>query len=159
PELPPLEVDLLYILKFGAFRHVDRFAYGPAEPWLDGGHHPDVAHRADRPLAHGAVEDLVVLLAQPGRVHHVPVLGDVLGDRLDLLRLVAKALQSTRNRLVDDLHGPAADELLELDQRQIRLDASGVTVHHEAYGVVAHHAIGHVGDVVRDRQVIRGPNT
>ena len=48
--------------------------------------------------------------------------------------LVAEALQRPRDRLVDDLHGAAADQLLELHQRQVRLDTGGVAVHHEADG-------------------------
>ena len=71
---------------------------------------------------------------QARRVHHVAVLGDVLGDRLHLLGLVAEVLQRARDGLVHDLHGAAADELLELDQGQVRLDARGVAVHHEPYG-------------------------
>ena len=121
---------------------------------LDGGHHPDVAHRADRALAHRAVEHLVVLGPQAGGVHHVAVLGDVLGDRLDLLVRVAEVLQRARHGLVDDLHGAAADQLLELDQGQVGLDAGGVAVHHEADGVVTHHAIRDVGDIIRHGQVI-----
>ena len=62
------------------------------------------------------------------------MLGDVLGDRLHLLGLVAQTGQGARDGLVDDLHGTAADELLELHQRQVGLDTSGVTVHHEADG-------------------------
>ena len=60
------------------------------------------------------------------------VLGHVLDDRLDLLLLVAQRDQRARHRLVDDLHRAAADQLLELDQRQVRLDAGRVAVHHEA---------------------------
>ena len=153
-ELPALEVDPLDLLDGGAFRHVDRLADRAGQVRLDGGHHPDVAHRADRALAHRAVEHLVVLGPQPGGVHHVAVLGDVLGDRLDLLVRVAEVLQRARHGLVDDLHGAAADQLLELDQGQVGLDAGGVAVHHEADGVVAHHAIRDVGDVLRHGQVI-----
>ena len=133
-ELPALEVDILDVLDGGALRHVDRLADRAGQVRLDRGHHPDVAHRADRALAHGAVEHLVVFGAQAGGVDHVAVLGDVLGDRLDLLVLVAEVLQRPRHGLVDDLHGAAADQLLELDQGEVGLDTSGVTVHHEAYG-------------------------
>ena len=44
----------------------------------------------DGALAHRAVEHLVVLGPQAGRVDDVAVLGDVLDDRLDLLPLVAE---------------------------------------------------------------------
>jgi hypothetical protein len=46
----------------------------------------------------------------------MPVLGDVLDDRLDGLLGVAHPPQCPRDRAVDDLHRAAADELLELDQ-------------------------------------------
>src|SRR5699024_1052823 len=41
---------------------------------------------------------------------------------------------------------------------EVRLDAGGVAVHHEADGVVADQAVGHVGDVVGHRDVVGGPN-
>ena len=87
-------------------------------------------------------------------VDHVAVLGDVLGDRLDLLVRVAEVLQRPRHGLVDDLHGAAADQLLELDQGQVGLDAGGVAVHHQPDGVVADEAVGDVGDVVGDGDVV-----
>src|SRR5690349_18437487 len=118
----------------GFLRHVDRLADRAGQVRLDRRHHPDVAHRADRALAHGAVEDLVVFGSQAGGVDHVAVLGDVLGDRLDLLVRVAEVLQRPRHGLVDDLHGAAADQLLELDQGQVGLDAGGVAVHHQPDG-------------------------
>ena len=93
-----------------------------------------MAYRADCALAHCAVEHLIMLGPQARGVHNVTVLGDVLCDRLHLLVRVTEVLQRSRHGLVDHLHGAAADELLELDQGQIGLDASGVTVHHEAYG-------------------------
>src|ERR1039457_3861567 len=133
-QLPAFDIDLLYIFYRCRFRKIDRLADGPTQAWLDGGHHPDVAHRADRALTHRAVEDLIVLLPKAWGIHDMPVLSDVFDDRLDLLRLVAHGLQGTRHGLVDDLHGTATDELLELGQRQIRLDPSGVAIHHEAYG-------------------------
>ena len=71
---------------------------------------------------------------EPRRVDDVAVVGDVLDDRLDLLLGVAEAAQRARDRLVDDLHRAAADQLLELDQGQVGLDAGGVAVHHQADG-------------------------
>ena len=62
---------------------------------------------------------------------------DVLGEREDVLDLaggVAELLEDAGHRLVDDLDHAAADQLLVLDQGQVGLDASGVTVHHEADG-------------------------
>ncbi len=42
---------------------------------------------------------------------------------------VAEPLECVWNALVDDLEITAACELLELDQREVRLDASRVAVH------------------------------
>ncbi len=155
-ELPTLEVDLLDVLHRGRLGKVDRLADSATDERLHRGHHPDVAHRGDGPLPHGAVEHLVVLLVQARRTHHVSVLGDVLHDRLDLLLLVAQGTQRLRHRLVDELHRPAADQLLELHQRQVRLDAGGVTAHHQADGVVADKPVRDIGDVARHGQVVGG---
>src|SRR5262249_31969461 len=37
-----------------------------------------------------------------------------------------------RHGLVDNLHHPAADQLLVFHERDVRLNASGIAVHHEA---------------------------
>ena len=47
-------------------------------------------------------------------------------------RAVAELLERHRHGVVDDLHQPAADELLVLDERDVRLDAGRVAIHHEA---------------------------
>ena len=51
---------------------------------------------------------------------------------VDLFLVVAEALQRQRDGLVDDLDRAAADELLVLDEREVRLDAGRVAIHHEA---------------------------
>ena len=48
--------------------------------------------------------------------------------------VVAEAAQGPRHGAVDDLHHAAAHQSLVLDQGDVRLDAGGVTVHHEADG-------------------------
>ncbi len=70
--------------------------------------------------------------ARSGRADDRAVLVDVGDDLLDLLVVVAERLQRQRHRLVDDRHLAAADQLLELDQREVRLDAGRVAVHQEA---------------------------
>ncbi len=75
-----------------------------------------------------------MLRLETGCVDDVALLGDELHDRLDGLPGVAEVLQRPRDRLVDDLHRPTADQLLELDQREVGLDARRVAVHHEADG-------------------------
>ena len=133
-ELPRLEVDVLDLLDRGALGQVDRLGDRAGQERLGGRHHPDVAHRLQGAGTHRGVEDLVVLGLQTGRVDHVAVLGDEGDDRLDLLLVVPEVLQRPRDGLVDDLHRAAADQLLELHQREVGLDAGGVAVHHEADG-------------------------
>ena len=55
-------------------------------------------------------------------------------DLGDVGRAIAEHAQRLRHGAVDDLEIAAAGELLELDQREIRLDAGGVAVHDEADG-------------------------
>ena len=68
---------------------------------------------------------------RPGAPTIVPVLVDVRLDLLDLGVGVAERLQRQRHRAVDDRHLPAADQLLELDEREVGLDAGRVAVHQE----------------------------
>ncbi len=88
----------------------------------------DAAH------AHGGVEHQVVLRLQARGIHHVALVCDVLDDLATRFLVIAQVLQGSRNGLVDDLHGTPADQLLELDQTEVGLDAGGVAVHHEADG-------------------------
>ena len=80
----------------------------------------------------GAVEDREVLVLEVGRALDHLLLVDVAEDVLDLDRRVAQLPEDARHRLVDDLHHPAAHELLVLDEGDVGLDAGRVAVHHEA---------------------------
>ena len=93
-----------------------------------------MTERGNRANAHRRIEDRVMLLLQARGIDDVAMLADVLDDRLIRLLGVAEAAQCLRNRLVHDLHGAAANELLELHEREVRLDTRGVAVHHEADG-------------------------
>ena len=60
---------------------------------------------------------------------------DRVGDDVgDLLLVVTQSAQSLGHGAVDDLEIAAARELLELDQREVGLDAGRVAIHHEADG-------------------------
>ena len=60
---------------------------------------------------------------------------DRVGDDVgDLLLVVAERAQGLGHGAVDDLEIAAAGELLELDQREVGLDAGGVAIHDEADG-------------------------
>ena len=56
----------------------------------------------------------------------------VADDVVDLAVGVAEPMQGAGHRLVDDLEVAAAGELLELDQREVGLDAGRVAVHDQA---------------------------
>ena len=62
------------------------------------------------------------------------VLVDAGDDLLGLARGVAERAQRVRDALVDDLQVAAADEALVLDERDVRLNAGRVAVHHEGDG-------------------------
>ena len=134
-ELPALEVDLLDLLGRGGLGHVDGLADRAADERLDRAHHPDVAHVVDGPLAVGrlerAVEDRQVLRLEVRRALDGLVLGQVGEDLVDLFRAVAELAQGGRDGLVDDLEEALADELLVLDERDVRLDPGRIAIHHE----------------------------
>src|SRR5262249_2362856 len=58
----------------------------------------------------------------------------VADDFLNLPRVVTQAGESRWDRRIDDLEIAAAGQLLEFDQRKIRLDARGIAIHHQADG-------------------------
>ena len=134
-ELPALEVDLLDLLGRGGLGHVDGLADRAGDERLDRAHHPDVAHVVDRALAVGrlerAVEDRQVLWLEVRRALDRLVLGQVGEDLVDLFRAVAELAQGRRDGLVDDLEEALADELLVLDERDVRLDPGRIAIHHE----------------------------
>ncbi len=67
-----------------------------------------------------------------GRVRKRTRADSVGDDVIDLVAAVPEVLQRQRHRLVDDLEVAAAGELLELHQREVRLDPGGVTIHDQA---------------------------
>ncbi len=81
-----------------------------------------------------AVEDGEVLRLDGGRAFDGAGGVDVADDGVDFRLGVAELDERRWHGVVDDLDHAAADELLVLDQRKIRLDAGGVAVHHEADG-------------------------
>ena len=69
-----------------------------------------------------------------GRLAEIAVADGIGFDLGDVAFAVAERAQRFRHRAVDDLEVAAAGELLELHQREVRLDAGGVAIHHEADG-------------------------
>ena len=132
PELPRVHVELLDVLDRGLFRHVHGLGDRAAEERLHRAHHLDVTHVVDRVVAHRAREHRQVLGVEAGCTDDRLLLVDVVDDLRELLLGVAELAQRTRDRLVDDLHRPATDELLRLREREVGLDPGGVAVHHQA---------------------------
>ena len=81
----------------------------------------------ERTIEHGEV-----LFLHIGRAFDRVVLVDVGQDRADLRLIVADRAERERHGLVDDLEHAAAGELLVLHEGDVRLDAGGVAIHHEA---------------------------
>ena len=130
-EAPGLDVGVGDVVDRRVVRHVDRLRDRARDERLDRAHHLDVAHVRDRALADRDVEHRQVLVREAGRADDRGVLVDVRLDLLDLLVGVAERLERQRDRAVDDRHRAAADELLELDEREVGLDAGRVAVHEE----------------------------
>ena len=72
------------------------------------------------------------LVVDLGRADQRAAADRVAHDVVDLLGRVAERGERPRHHAVDDLEVAAARELLELDQREVRLDAGGVAVHDQA---------------------------
>ena len=68
-------------------------------------------------------------VVDPRRIADGAVADRVGDDLFDLGRAIAEVFQGGGDRAVDDLEITAARELLELDQRKVRLDPRGVAIH------------------------------
>ena len=82
----------------------------------------------------GAIEDRQVLVLDGGRAFDGAGGVNVADDGVGLVVGVAQLEERGGHGVVHDLDHAAADQLLVLHQRQVRLDAGGVAVHHEADG-------------------------
>ena len=74
-----------------------------------------------------------------GRVGERAVADGIGLDLRDVAFAIAERAQRLGHGAVDDLPVAAAGELLEFHQREIRLDAGGVAIHHEADGAGRRH--------------------
>ncbi len=103
-----------------------------ADEGLGRAHHLQVSHVRDGSLADRHIEHRQVLVGETRRADDRPVLIHVGEDLLDLLVVVPERVERQRYGPVDDRHLSAADELLELDQREVGFNACGVTIHQKA---------------------------
>ena len=92
----------------------------------------------DRPFPvrwfEGAIENREVLLLQVRRPLDRIVLVDKRRYVLDLLIDISELVEGERHGLIDDLEQPASDQLLVLDERDVRFHAGRIAIHHEADG-------------------------
>ena len=137
PGLPRLNVGLHDVFDGGFFGHVDGLADRSGKKRLSGGHHFQVPAPRDGATTigcQGAIEHRQMLGQETWSALQAAIAIDVVDDLGHLFRRVVETHQRLRNGVVDDLHHPAADQTLVLDQSEIGLDAGGVAVHHEADG-------------------------
>jgi len=136
-KLPGLNVGVHDVFDRGIFRHVDGLADGAGEEGLGRRHHLDVTAPGDGTSAgggQGAIENGNVFGLDEGRAVDFAVGINVADDFAGLLWRVAELHHRGRNGVVDDFDDAAADELLVFDEGEVRLDAGGVAIHHEADG-------------------------
>jgi len=133
-KLPGLNVGVHDVFDRGIFRHVDGLADGAGEEGLGRRHHLDVTAPGDGTSAgggQGAIENGNVFGLDEGRAVDFAVGINVADDFAGLLWRVAELHHRGRNGVVDDFDDAAADELLVIDEGEVRLDAGGVAIHHE----------------------------
>ncbi len=104
----------------------------PRDERLDRAHHAYVAPVVDGVVTHGAGEHRQVLGPQRRCPDDRLVLVDVGDDGVDLGGLITEFAQRSGHRLIDDGHGPAADQFLGLDESQVRFNPGGITIHEQA---------------------------
>src|SRR4029079_13005589 len=68
---------------------------------------------------------------EPGGAGERAAADGIVDDALDRGLVIAERGKTLRHHTVDDLEIAAAGELLEFDQREVRLDAGGIAVHDE----------------------------
>ena len=138
PQFPGLQVGIADVFDGGVLGKIDGLRYSSGDERLRSRHHPQMPGVVNRPSAfrrlERAIKDGQVIILNMRRPLNRSGSVDVADDRIRLLMRVSKLEQSRRHRIVDDLNHPSAHQLLVLHQRQIRLYASSIAVHHEAYG-------------------------
>jgi hypothetical protein len=113
-----------------------RFAEFLAQgPFVEG--EADVERRRQRLLqgldrAFGEALGLELLVVECGRIIESRIADGVACNRLDLGGSISEGLQCLGHSPVDDAEIAAAREFLELDEREIGLDAGGVAIHDKA---------------------------
>ena len=134
-EFPTLNVGLHDVIYRCCLRKIHRFADCAREEGLNRPHHPQMPHPADGALAilrsKGTIENLDVLFLQIRRAFDRFSLVQEGEDRLDLFGSIANLAKRHTDRLIGDLQKPSTDQLLVLDQRDVRLHPRRIAIHHE----------------------------
>ena len=74
------------------------------------------------------------IMVDPGRAHECAVTDGVIGNSLNFFGAIAKGAKANRHRAVDDFKITTTCKFFEFDQRKIRLDPGGITIHDQTDG-------------------------
>src|SRR5262249_24262393 len=135
PQLPRFAVRIADVFDRGFLRHVDGLGDRAGKERLRRSHHFHVPGPGNGPATGSgkrAIEHREMLGLQIRRAFHGAGFIDVRDDFAGLLGRVTELQQRLRDGVVDDFDDAAAHQLLVLHKGQIRLDAGGVAIHHEA---------------------------
>ena len=137
PQLPCLEIRLHDVFDGGILRQVHCLGDGAGDERLRRRHHFQMAHVVDGPRPLGrlerAVKDGKMLVLDIGRAFDGPGRVNVRDNLVSFVVIVPQLEQSRRHSIVHDLDHPATNQLLVLNQRQIRLNPGSIAIHHETY--------------------------
>src|SRR5580692_10726379 len=136
-KLPGLKISLRDVFHRSILRKIHGLRYSPRDKRLRSRHHPQMPHVSNRPSPLSRLERAIkhsqMLILNMRRPFDSPRSINVTNNRVSLIVIVPKLEQSRRHSLINNLNHPPTHQLLVLNQSQIRLHSSSVTVHHEAY--------------------------
>ena len=137
PQLPGLDVALHDVFDGGILRQVHCLRNRAGDKRLRRRHHLQMPHVVDRPRPlrrlERAIKHRKMLVLDMRSAFDGAGSVDVGDNLVGFFVTYPKLEQRRRDGVVDDLNHPAAHQLLVLDQRQIRLDAGSIAIHHETY--------------------------
>ena len=137
-ELPGLQIRLHDVFNRSVVGKIDRLRDRSRDERLRGRHHAEMPHVSDGARAlrrlERAIEDGKVIVLHVRRPFDRARSVDVADDGVGLLVRVSELEERSGHGIVDDLDHAAANQLLVFHQREVRLNASSIAVHHEADG-------------------------
>ncbi len=137
-KLPGLQVSFHDVFHRCALGKIDGLRYSSGDKRLRRRHHPQMSHVSNRARAlrrlERTIEDGEMIVLHMRRAFDSAGRVDIADDSIRLIVIVTELKQRRRHRLINNLNHPSAHELLVLNQRQIRLHAGCIAVHHETDG-------------------------